>query len=369
MTLKDEAIEFFRQLREFSARYFAWARMPAESPWGSGAFANGAPAGAIIHFTADDDFLRVLRWFQLEKYQSQASAHFVVADRKLGSAALFTAGLPLIEALPVTVIQCKSLSTVAWHATWVNNICLGIENINVGEVRKRVDDKWAWCGSEWTAPYGSYMQPEPVVLYGKTWAPFPIQQVETNLAILKHLRNLCNWRDGSRILGHEQVQSARTRMGGVVLHEKSDPGPAYPLNAVREAVFDDDTAFLEFVNGDAQYGEHSRDHYMVQMCGLLGQGGGTAIDRAVARTAFSALMGALPSQGGLRLGPAGLQSVWLCQCALKILGYHVALMNNAVMEGYSLQVFQKMMGLPGLADGVQVAQALVDRLKERGFIS
>jgi len=158
MTSKSTAVEFFDQLGTFSRRYLAEARIGnAITPWG-GAWV-GQPRGAIVHFTADEDLDRVLRWFLVEKYQAEAAAHVVVADRKLGSHSRLADGLPLVEGLSATVIQCRPPMLSSWHASWTNDFCYGIECLNAGELRTEDNSRFtSWrpkdSGSpDWTMPW------------------------------------------------------------------------------------------------------------------------------------------------------------------------------------------------------------------------
>ena len=68
MGTKEQATEFFRQLGVFSDRYVKEVlKLPtANSPWGDNYGMKDGAQGAIIHYTADEDLERVLRWFLIE---------------------------------------------------------------------------------------------------------------------------------------------------------------------------------------------------------------------------------------------------------------------------------------------------------------
>ena len=215
--MKKEANEFFEQLAEFSHRWFSADNIEArESPWGYERFTTREPAGAIIHYTADNDLHRVVRYFMDEKINSRVSAHVVVADRKYAGTAKMEDGLPLIKALPVTIVQCRSPTKPAWHATWTNKLCYGIELLNVGELRVK-DGKfrshWRYGDNpkepEWTMPWTDPFGKQPTPGWNRFWEPFSRAQVESCVTVLRNLKSLYHMQP-SWVLGHENVQGYNT---------------------------------------------------------------------------------------------------------------------------------------------------------------
>ena len=66
--------EFFAQLQAFSDRFVQaeFGMRVCVSAWGHPQWAR-SPLGAVIHFTADEDHLRVLRWFLEKRFGAKAS--------------------------------------------------------------------------------------------------------------------------------------------------------------------------------------------------------------------------------------------------------------------------------------------------------
>lgn len=337
-----EAAEFFRQLTEFSRRYFLSLKFKhSVSPWGRPAYREGL-RGAIVHFTADHDLERVVCHFMDPARKASASAHVVVAEHRLTAADRFLEGLPLVQALPVTVVQCRDWQTEACHATWTNAWSYGIENLNVGELRPGPAGELCWwkpatrSAPEWTTPFPG----DGKRINRRVWAPWSLAQVQANVMILRHLCGVAPIVP-TLVLGHEQVQGRLTVGGGG--NDKRDPGPLFPMAAVRNAVFGGDmpTGCGEWEAGDF------RERCVKEL---------TAAEGPAAWKSF--LDWKLP-----------VQSV---KCALRLLGYHVAYPQSSdftAAETESVEVFQRLMGLEvdGVAGPLTVA-ALRARLQDRGIV-
>lgn len=225
--------DFFEQLAEFSRRYLqaVVVESPSVSPFSGPRFADTQPSGVVVHYTADEDVERVLRWFLVERFQSQVSAHTVIARAWPEGALQYAKGLPLIEALPTMVVQVVPPTRRAWHARRrVNDDFYGIELINAGELRSRNGGFFSWrdsWGESWDDELGA-----PVPLNGRWWAPYTRAQVEACAEVL-----LWGFEDAGRsisywwIMGHECVQE-----------NKRDPGPAFPIDLLRGYCLDRGTA-------------------------------------------------------------------------------------------------------------------------------
>jgi N-acetyl-anhydromuramyl-L-alanine amidase AmpD len=334
MTVTGEQI----QAREF----FEQGLDTATSPWGRPKYV-GKPMGAVIHYTADEDWFRVLRWFIDPKQRARVSAHAVVADRRLGSHGELAKDLPLIETLPATVIQVRPVHSIAWHATWLNGSSYGVENMNAGP----------WSGGRWE--HAAYKQPVP--LFDEVWIPFTNVQIRTNLILLRYVQQLFGTLIRPYVVGHELVQRG-----------KRDPGPAYPLEGIREAVFDGWKPIGHYdwykrFQMDEQFGQTELDGMVTDHVRLIGNVEASP-SVVVAWDRFESAVRALPGKKG-EFGPTG-------RTALRMLGYYVGELDRVtldVQEITSVMLFQRMMRIA--VDGVPgpiTKGALVERLEERRFL-
>lgn len=346
MTVTGEQIqarEFFEQLGEFSDRYVK-AELgldTATSPWGRPKYAS-KPIGAVIHYTADEDLMRVLRWFIDPKHRARVSAHAIVADRRMGSHDELSKDLPLVEALPVTVIQVRPVKAIAWHATWLNGSSYGIENMNAGP---------------WTSARGVPAYKDPVNIFNEFWIPFTDDQIQTNVILLRYVQQLFGTLQPAYVVGHEQVQ-----------RKKRDPGPAYPLDGVRQATFEGWKPVTHYVwykrfQVDKQFGQTEMDSIVIDHARSMG---GDDLNPSVvaAWERFDSAVRALPAKG-LAFGATG-------RAALRLLGYYTRGLVADRLDMHeitSVMMFQRMMriqvdGIPGPV----TKRSLVERLEECRFL-
>jgi N-acetyl-anhydromuramyl-L-alanine amidase AmpD len=201
--------EFFDQLKSFSTRYIRnhhGAVRPVLSPWRGRV--RDKTTGVIIHYTKNDDAMSTLRWFLREKYGAKSSAHFLVLPYS-DHTEKETAGLPLMDLLPTTILMIVPLKETAWHATWCNKTTIGIENVNGGHTRNG---------------YGELL-----------FKPYSEGQIQSNKILIKALSKVFPAITPGGVLGHEQVQGVDTK--GSSRKDKRDPGPLFPLREVRSEVF------------------------------------------------------------------------------------------------------------------------------------
>lgn len=364
---KANAVEFFRQLDTFSQRYVKQelgkdlrvehgGRKPAD-PW----------KGAIIHYTADDDMHRVIRWFLLE--ESNVSAHTVVHDRKMGCHDSLCADLPMIQRLPATVIQCRHPGQGAWHARWANEHCYGIECVSAGLLKQNAEGElFSWrprdgSGEPWTQPWASPYK-EATELYGRHWVCYPADQVAAVIAILRHLRAIGDPTALPRrpwVLGHDAVQ-----MG------KFDAGPAFPIHGVRAAMWDDwrppgELDWWASFGNDPSHGKVWRDAAVVAVVRAVAERQKADKDPSIqtawarARAAWAAMPGAWRESGA-----------WV-KLALWVLGYAITSYGNGDFSDStmdtddlaSVAIFQRMANLKqdGIA-GPVTTRALNARLRD-----
>ncbi len=164
------------------------------------------PDSIVIHYTAGPSLKSAVR--TLTSPRVSASAHLVI-DRD-GS-----------------IVQLAPFNIVTWHAgrssyagrKGYNNYSIGIEIVNEGVLKKSGSVFRSWSGKK-------YSEHEVVKAIHrnqtteKYWHTYSEEQIETVLNICELL--LANY-DIKYILGHEEIAPKR----------KSDPGPAFPLDKIR----------------------------------------------------------------------------------------------------------------------------------------
>jgi N-acetylmuramoyl-L-alanine amidase len=179
----------------------------ADTPNKGGAFKAGMPDTIIIHFTAGRDAKSAIK--TLTDPAVKASAHLVVG--RDGS-----------------ITQLVPFNTVAWHAgksayegrSGFNDFSIGIEIDNAGRLELQGGKFFSWFGKEY---------PQDEVFEGvhrnesepAFWHRYQEQDIET-------VREICSLLIKAypikQILGHEEIAPGR----------KTDPGPAFPLDRLRE---------------------------------------------------------------------------------------------------------------------------------------
>lgn len=178
-----------------------------ESPNRGGRFAEDGPDTIIIHYTAGRSAESSVR--TLCRPQSKASAHLVVG--RDGS-----------------TTQLVGFDRIAWHAgkssfgerRGMNKYSIGIEIDNAGKLKKTPRGYESWFGK---------VYPEEDVFLGRhrnertisPWHAYTEEQIDAVYEICQVLIENYNIQ---MILGHEEVSPGR----------KIDPGPAFPLDALRE---------------------------------------------------------------------------------------------------------------------------------------
>ena len=177
------------------------------SPNTGGAFAEGQPDTLVIHYTGGRSAESSARW--LCDPRAKASAHVIIG--RDGS-----------------VIQLVDFQTVAWHAgrsSWagrsgLNRYSLGIELDNAGPLEARAAGYYTWFGR---------LVPEDEVLQAThrhaTTPNYWHTYTEAQLARCEELCELLiNTYRLHTLVGHEEISPGR----------KTDPGPAFPLEALRQ---------------------------------------------------------------------------------------------------------------------------------------
>lgn len=184
-----------------------------KSPNTGGPFSEDLPDTIVIHYTAGSSADSSVR--TLTDSQVNASAHMVIG--RDGS-----------------VTQLVPFDTIAWHAgksAWgdrrgLNKYSIGIELDNAGRLTRSGNQYSAWFGR-------TYPEEEVVEAVHRNeeapdyWHRFTEAQITTTFDIC---RLLIDRYDIKTILGHEEISPGR----------KSDPGPAFPLDKLRDKLLHTD---------------------------------------------------------------------------------------------------------------------------------
>lgn len=179
------------------------------SPNTSGKFKKGQPDTIIIHYTAGRDAASSIK--TLITPYSKASAHLVIGrDGK--------------------ITQLVPFDTISWHAgkssyegrEGYNSYSIGIEIDNAGVLTEVEGGYKSWFGK---------IYPKEQVLKAthrnetkpRFWHTYTEEQIKATEEICKTLIKTYNIK---HILGHEEISVGR----------KSDPGPAFPLDELRNSL-------------------------------------------------------------------------------------------------------------------------------------
>ncbi len=181
------------------------------------------PVGVTEHYTAGTGWKGSCLWLNSPK-NTGSSCHFVLADR------LPPQYKDVMEdlGLPALVIQLAKLDRGTWHGNWSNGMCIGFENRNAG-ILKYKNGKWYWWPKNWTTEFNTTkMGKTPINIDGLWWEPFTVEQIKANIIIGQWLYCLYDGRMDRRwFIPHSGIAKG-----------KRDTGRAFPLDLVREAIFD-----------------------------------------------------------------------------------------------------------------------------------
>lgn len=176
-------------------------------PWSHG----GALSGVAYHYTGGPDFGRTARWFNAPHTPNDGSSCHVLIDDGIGDDLLGamwreSAGL-LRVAFPAPLIVLCPWDRGAWATNWANGRCLGVELRNRG-----------FLGAEPAERVASYD--------GARVERYTAEQLGSALQIGRLACALApeTWSD-DYVLGHYSVKWG-----------KRDPGPDFPIHAMRAAI-------------------------------------------------------------------------------------------------------------------------------------
>jgi N-acetylmuramoyl-L-alanine amidase len=164
----------------------------------------------IIHYTAGSSAKSSIS--SLSDPSVQASAHIVVGRDGI-------------------ITQIVPFNIVAWHAgasqyggrVGFNQFSIGIEIDNAGLLEKRGDKYYAWFGRAYEEKdvVAGIHRNEKTIRY---WHAYTEKQIEVVEQLCRALIKTYNLK---YILGHEEISPVR----------KVDPGPAFPLDKLRDKIF------------------------------------------------------------------------------------------------------------------------------------
>lgn len=185
------------------------------SPKTSGKFKADLPDTIVIHFTAGRDAASSVR--TLMDPGVQASAHIVLGRDG-------------------HIIQLVPFDTIAWHAgrskwkdrTGLNKYSIGIEIDNAGRLDLNGDEYLSWFKKAYprSEVFKGIHRNENEATY---WHKYTEKQIEITEEICRLL--IANY-PIKMILGHEEISPGR----------KTDPGPAFPLDKLRNELLYSDRA-------------------------------------------------------------------------------------------------------------------------------
>lgn len=177
----------------------------------SGKYAPGALDTVIIHYTASPSYRSAYN--SLTNPRVKASAHLLVD----------TDG---------TVLQMADFETIAWHAgrsqykdrSGFNKYSIGIEIVNAGPIKMKNGEYFDVYNIKKPADQVMEGKHRNRPIISKYWHKYTDAQIATTEEICRLLVDKYGIK---YILGHEEISVGR----------KFDPGPAFPLDEMRERVF------------------------------------------------------------------------------------------------------------------------------------
>jgi len=348
MNTQQEAVTFFEDLRKFSVEVLKSIKAPTGPGTKVRKWKFGRPKGIIEHFTAGVSWRSSAAWLN-NPANKHSSCHFLVTDTLIGEVEAIRAKYPSIHFLPVTCLLLSDLKQGTWHAGWSNSMCVGIENRNAGELRKK-GDKFYWWARNWTDEFPSVLKKTPVFVNGKYWEPYTKGQISANILIGRALQLMTSDEGGlskNWVIPHSCVSG-----------QKADTGPAFPMLDVREAIFSKTPLeSLDFISKMADDPVYIRDYDEVNDSAFLAELAARQSDRNTDEeftdTDFKNVI-SVPSANLQALIKAGdwKKELDAVRRALAKLEYHVS-GGGPVLDtdtSTAVQFFQRAAGLK--ADGV-----------------
>lgn len=184
-----------------------------ETPNKDKVFDNGLPDTIIIHYTAGRSRETSVKWFC--NPNAKASAHLVIGRNG-----------KITQLVPFDVVAYHAGKSSYKGRVGFNNYSIGIELDNAGRLEKTSTGYSSWFNKLYDDKdvLKATHRNETTISY---WHRYTDRQIEKVYDVCLCLIGDYNIKS---ILGHEEISPAR----------KSDPGPAFPLDKLRERFFDSD---------------------------------------------------------------------------------------------------------------------------------
>ncbi len=194
------------------------------SPNHSGPFAPGQPDTLILHYTACATAASAIR--TLMDPHRKVSSHLVIARDG-------------------AITQLLTFNTVGWHAgrsTWeqrreFNQFSLGIEIDNVGRLERRDGRLLTWFERE-IDPDEAMEAVHRNEVESSWWQRYPAPQLTVVEQVCRLLMTTYSLK---YVLGHEEIAPRR----------KVDPGPAFPLDEMRQRLLNPRSAPVAQVGAES----------------------------------------------------------------------------------------------------------------------
>jgi len=197
-----------------------------QTPNISGEFASGLPDTLVMHYTGGSSAESSVR--HLCKKSAKASAHLVIGrDGK--------------------IFQLAPFNVITWHAgrsSWkerngLNKYSIGIELDNAGELTDNGSGKFfSWFNKAY-ATEEVYSGIHRNRTSSSFWHSYTEEQLEKTFDVCELISEHYNIKE---IIGHEEIAPAR----------KSDPGPAFPLDRMREQILTENRRSEEAENSPGE---------------------------------------------------------------------------------------------------------------------
>jgi len=244
------AKDFFERLAAYSAEYVRRLIPNVHRGWPTrnhyDRWHHGHPIGHVLHYTAGTSFHGTVRHFV---EGGGSSSHWVVSKSLDSRADGIRQQFDLGNDLRSECLQVVHPDKPAWHAGWINRLCVGTEVRNAGILRpypkdpprgtpKRpdrgithedffrfadldVDDlDFYWWPDGWTTPFNG----EVLKVGGSWWESWSRGSVATAIVVLRYLNSIHEL-DPAHMLAHHCVNK-----------HKNDVVLPIPLDKFRDAV-------------------------------------------------------------------------------------------------------------------------------------
>ncbi len=177
-------------------------------PWGL-----MKPQGIAFHYTGGANGLKTMNWFNSPLWHNKSSScQILIFDRiphNIIGEMWDKLDKEILELFPVPTMILADWRWSTWCTNWANSMCMGIENRNIGYNLKPIVDK----------PY--------LTQNNKIWEKYSREQLICNVNIGRVIREYSDGLlDRNFCVGHHMIHS-----------RKQDPGPAFPLKGISDAVF------------------------------------------------------------------------------------------------------------------------------------